>query len=223
MAKADPSTKKGAKAPPKAKKAKASDLKEKTPKKTETKTAATVSPAAKDDGGQSWEERILQALFKRYRFGKVQPATKKQIAKALSCHFGGPGFVAALKNLEGNDDRVVKEGNGYVLTEAGAVSLGYEKKELSGTAVTDEQLQNEIKATLNPKWKGALIIDLFAETPVTRKELAEKAGLKSGTHSFSYGLKELKDFGFVGPSPDDKKKLCLTDECFVQKQQQDAA
>lgn len=81
-------------------------------------------------------------------------------------------------------------------------------------AATNEEHQARIKKRLNPKWKGGQIFDLLLEHgSLTRGELCKIIGIVSGAHSFSYGLKELKDKNFVKGKG--HERLALTDEAFL--------
>jgi hypothetical protein len=75
-----------------------------------------------------------------------------------------------------------------------------------------------IKNVLRKKTKAPQIFDLLVKYGLlTRTELATIVGINPGSHSFSYGLLDLKTKGYVeAVSADGKgKKLRLTDKAFL--------
>jgi len=103
------------------------------------------------------------------------------------------------------------------LTEAGAEFMGFTKTDLSKLG-TNEELHQYIKEQFDPKWKGVAIFDLLLKYgPQTRKQLAEKLGMNDRSHSFNYGLKEVKATGYATVQKGEGKSrvVTLTDNAFV--------
>ena len=110
----------------------------------------------------------------------------------------------------------------HCLTDAGKAQAStpeYEEfvKDKTFVAATNEDHQDRIKKRLvneKSRQRGIQIFDLLLEHgALTRKELCGIIGVRSGTHSFSYALKELKGKQLVvGQGPE---KLRLSDKAFL--------
>lgn len=159
------------------------------------------------------ENRILTVLLKEYKFGNTKGIQHIDLAKKCQSNKTSQWFVDTIKILRDEKKFIEKETGGYILTETGAKAMGYEKQDLSNLA-TDEELHEHIKNQLSPKLKSVEIFDkLFEEGPMTRQELAKAINIHDRSHSFSYGLKEIKGLGYVGVA--NGKKLALTKRAYV--------
>ena len=110
----------------------------------------------------------------------------------------------------------------HCLTDAGKAQAStpeYEEfvKDKTFVAATNEDHQDRIKKRLisvKNRKRCVQIFDLLLEHgSLTRKEMCSILNLRSGTHSFSYALKELKDKGLV--SGKGSEKLVLSDKAFL--------
>jgi hypothetical protein len=108
------------------------------------------------------------------------------------------------------------------LTELGKAQAStpeYEEfiKDKSFVAATNQDHQDRIKKRLvndQVRQRSVEIFDLFLEHgELTRKELCGIMGVRSGTHTFSFGLKQLKDKELVGGKG--SQKLRLSDKAFL--------
>ena len=108
------------------------------------------------------------------------------------------------------------------LTESGKAQAStpeYEEfiKDKTFTPASNQDHQDRIKKRLvndKSRGRGVQIFDLLLEHgPLTRKELCGILGVQSGTHSFSYALKELKDKGLIDGKG--SEKLRLSDKAFL--------
>lgn len=180
------------------------------------KKSGTVSKTKGSDG-KSPKEKILYALLQRYKFGTDMTINDEKLSKLCDTHIRTHSYVDAKKALiqEGSIEKV---DGGFVLTEKGAEEAGFVKEDLSKFR-TDEEYHKYLKSTFTAKWKGVKIFDLLKEHgALSRQDLCGKIGVKSGTHSFSYGLKELKDYGYVGLVTGSKRMLELTSKTSLRKE-----
>lgn len=165
--------------------------------------------------GQDKGQTVLNVLLKEFKFGKTKGLKNEELAKKCGTNKTSQWFLDVLKLLRDEKGFIEKASEGYVLTETGAESLGYKKEDLSKLG-TNEELHEHIKLQLDGKYKGAQIFDLLHKDGAkSRKELAEMMGMNDRSHSFSYGLKELKVLGYVGPSVEGSNKLVLTSSAYV--------
>lgn len=175
---------------------------------TLAKAKSTSSSSVED----SYQDRIIQALLIEYKFGKTKPVHQEKLAKKCSTHVRTKSFLDAIKSLVAKGF-IAKDGGGIVLTDEGAASAGFVKTDLSKFG-TNAELHKHIKSSLNPKWKGAQIFDfLLNHSPQSRKELAQNLDIHERSHSFNYGLKELKESEYVVQGSD--KKYSLSDNAVV--------
>jgi hypothetical protein len=182
------------------------------------KSSKQGDPASFD---KTHKEKILEVMLRPYQFGKAKPLSTQQLAKLCKTHERTKSFLEALKALKAAN-HVEKGDGGYILTETGASEAGYVKKEFDSSQFsTNSEWLEYIQSTLNPKWKGGEILELLSQkVSLSRKELAAQVGVNDRSHSFSYGLKEVREHGFVELVPgQDKssKKLRLSAAAFVEK------
>lgn len=150
---------------------------------TQAKNRLATAPKSKGKD----ENAILEALLKEYKFNNTQGVKNEDLAKKSGGNKTSDWFIKAKKSLLAK--HFIEQGTegGYVLSEEGAIFMGYAKTDLSQMG-TNEEFHHHIKEQFDPKWKGAKIFDLLVQHgPQTRKELAEK----------SYGLKEIKATEYV--------------------------
>ena len=166
----------------------------------------------KAKGENTIREKILNGLLQSYKCG--QAVDNEKLAKLCGCHVRTKSYVATKKTLE-TEGIMGKGGEGFYLTESGAEQAGFVKQDLS-KFTTDSEYHGFLKTTFTQKWKSTQIFDLLLEKgPTSRKDLCDAIGIKSGSHSFSYGLKELKDLGYVIKN---KSNLCeLTEKASIEK------
>lgn len=178
-----------------------------TPK---AKKADGAGTKAKSENGI--REKMLNGLLQSFKCG--QAFDNEKLAKLCGCHVRTKSYVAMKKTLE-TEGIMEKGGAGFFLTDFGAEQAGFVKQDLS-KFTTDSEYHNFIKTTFTQKLKSAEIFDLLVEKgPTSRKDLCGALGIKSGSHSFSYGLKELKDLGYVSKN---KSTLWeLTEKAFIEK------
>ena len=185
-----------------------------TKAKVDAPKAKADTPKGKNEGA------ILEVLLKEFKFNNTQGLKNEELAKKSGGNKTSDWFCKAIKILRDEKHFIEKATEGYVLTEAGAEFMGFKKTDLSKLG-TNEELHQYIKEQLDPKWKGAQIFDLLLEHgPQTRKQLAEKVGVNDRSHSFSYGLKEIKATEYVTTMEGTKgssKMVTLTDKAYVTK------
>mmetsp|Transcript_8345 Transcript_8345/g.16131 ORF Transcript_8345/g.16131 Transcript_8345/m.16131 type:complete len:198 (+) Transcript_8345:136-729(+) len=192
------------------------DASKKEPKAKKASGAGTKAKAAPPKGKN--EGAILEVLLKEYKFNNIHGLKRKDLAKKSGGNQTSEWFCEATKSLS-KKRFMEKVSEGYVLTEAGAEFMGFKKTDLSKLG-TNEELHQYIKEQFDPKWKGVAIFDLLLKDgPQTRKKLAEKLGMNDRSHSFSYGLKEVKATEYVTEKGEKgkSKMLALSDKAFVTK------
>lgn len=136
--------------------------------------------------------------------------------------------LAAWKNLIDSGYIEVNSGREYKLSQKGldlAATPEYKEyiKDLNIVSATNDDHQARIKKHLNPKHKkrATQIFDFLVQYgSLTALELAALVGTKRGSHAFSYGLKELKEKGYIEIESNPIRKtrgkmLRLSDKAFL--------
>lgn len=190
-------------------------------KKADEKTVAATAAASKKNAkhqkktrnGKPHDQLILAKLA--YYHDTTIKVNWEMIARECGFHVRTKTAVAAMKDLE-EDGLVVKENGHYKLTEKGLEAIGANDCQRV-IPTSNEEYHAQIKSKLMPK--GPIIIDLLLnKSPQHRNDLAAGMNMKSGTHSFSYALKQLKDLGYVCEAKGGKGKLLqLSHKAFLKK------
>ena len=98
------------------------------------------------------------------------------------------------------------------------------KDELANPPKTTPELQKRIKAYAINEY-GTQIFDLLLDAmdndcsqsgSMSPEELATKCGVKKDSQGFLDALEQLKNTGYAIPNPKAKKKLLLSDICFLE-------
>ena len=193
-----------------------------TKAKRATKTKKDDAPppkkkAKKNNHPNGCKQLILNMLLSRYKFGILSVSLDK-ISRECNFHPDAKMWIDTWKTLK-SEGLVHKAGGGgqCSLTERGLEAAGYVE---GPPPTTNEEFQAQIKSALFRK-KGPQIFDLLVEHgPMSRKDLAAKVGVRHGTHTFFYALKELMDYGLVGVGSEAGSKglLRLTKDAFLKKE-----
>ena len=200
---------------------------------TETAKVASAKKIKADDVSSSTEslsdpENRLLANLMAYHMREVNRVSFKKCATDLGFMVRTKSYCKAWSQLIEKGLIVSCEPGGaktsadHRLTEAGkahASTPEYEEfvKDKTFVAATNQDHQDRIKKRLvndKSRQRGVQIFDLLLEHgALTRKELCAILNVRSGTHSFSYGLKDLKDKELVAGVG--SEKLRLTDKAFL--------
>ena len=199
--------------------------------KRSKETATNESPSKKAKGNSSKagggpdRKMILLGKMLEYHMEGNNCITYERLRVDLGIGHRVKSWVGAWKVLR--EEEYIQPSNqgdkGFQMTQKGldhAATDEYREhlKESSFVPKTNEEKQEKIKKRL--KWQrfGCEIFDLLLQhASLTSMELAAILGVKRGTHKFSYAVKELKDRSLVevDPSGSTKKKLRLSDACFL--------
>jgi len=160
--------------------------------------------------GESLKQLILSQL-KMYE--GVMAIKFDKFTKQCRYHPRTKTWRAAVKDLK-EEGYIVINGGYIELTEEGLASIADTDDENKLMPTTNAEHHARIKSMLMKK--GPEIFDLLHERgPMSRKDLAAALKIRSGTHSFSYALAQLKDFGFVCPDPNNKRLNRLSERAFL--------
>lgn len=199
---------------------------------------SNASANKKKKGDVEKEDKLLANLM-QHHIGDNDAVSFEKCATDLDFMVRTKTWVAAWKGLLAQGfieacapGAALTTGN-HKLTQEGidhAATDEYKEhvKDLAIQPTTNEEHQARIKTKLMKKKekgaqigeKGAQIFDLLQEHgSLNRYEIAGIMGCKSGAHSFSYALKELRDTKIVEIDASRNKrgdqKLCLADKAFL--------
>jgi len=194
---------------------------------TTTETAITVKAIGKSKT-EIMDEKILGVMMK-FQMENNCNVSLLDVSNVVGCHERNKPFRERWSVLKMKKEFIgpSKTGKGFQLTEEGmklAQTDEYKEmmKELSVKSKTNKDHQERIKKYLK-KPKSGVIFDFFNEFgSLTSDKLAALVGQNKRSHAFHYGLKELRDKGYVEveeredlTSNDKKKKFCLADKSYL--------
>jgi len=176
----------------------------------------------------SKEDALLSAMIVHHMAGTKSLAFEKLVSdigykpknKALEQAWKDVRLQKLVEEAAGGKKKV------YQLTQKGIDKIASEdyKHELANPPKTTSELHERIKANAVNKY-GTDIFELLLGArdkggdsqsgSMSTKELAAECGVNKDGHGFFYGLKQLKDNGYVVPNPKEKLKLLLSDKCFL--------
>jgi len=175
----------------------------------------------------SKEDALLSVMIVHHMAGTKSLAFEKLVSSL--------GYKPKNKTLEQawkdvRLQKLVEEAAGgkkkaYQLTQKGIDKIASEdyKHELANPPKTTSELHERIKTNTVNKY-GTEIFELLLgarnkgdaqSDSMSTQELATECGVNKDTHGFFYGLKQLKDNGYVVPNPKEKLKLLLSEKCFL--------
>ena len=175
------------------------------------------------------QNKILGVMM-QYLMRGTETVTLTKISNDLDFHIRSKSWVAAWKSLIHDLTLVEPATSGasmangdHRLTEKGkkhASTPEYEQyvKDMNFVPATNEDHQERIKKRLMNDY-GRKVFDLLLKHgSLDRQVMAGICNTKSGSHKYSYAVKELKDKGLVDVDPTAKgkhKMLRLTDKAFL--------
>ena len=218
-----PSKKGGNKSAINRKKASSAASRTKPPKKKRWTIKAVKAAHAKQE--TSKEDALLSAMIVHHMMGTKTLPFEKLISD-LGYKPKNKNLEQAWKNLR--TQKLVEEGTGcnqkkrvFTLTQKGIDKIAPQdyKDELANPPKTTAELHERIKNNAVNNY-GVKIFDLLLEArkkkeSMRSQELASECGCNPNSHGFFYALKQLKGGGYVVPDPKEKRKLVLSDTCFL--------
>ena len=176
------------------------------------------------------ENKILGVMM-QYLMRGTETVSLEKISKDLDFHIRSKSWVASWKSLVNDHNFVEPATSGaamatgqHRLTEKGkehASTPEYEQyvKDMNFVPATNEDHQKRITDRLMNDHGRSIFDLLLKHGSLDRHVMAAILKTRSGSHKFSYALKELKDKNFVdvdqNAASSKCKKLRLTDKSFL--------